>query len=121
MAYGKRIDPDILHAALAGYQHQRDEIAQKIADITRQLGGKVTPSKAEGGTVRRMSEAGRQRIAAAQKKRWAAQKKAAGGTAKKVVAKKSRKRKMSTEGRQRIAEATRKRWEAFRAKKAAKG
>jgi hypothetical protein len=119
MALGKSIDPDILRAALIGYQQERAEIAQKIDDITRQLGGKAGPSTGGGGRTRGMSAAGRRRIAAAQKKRWAALKKAAGAQGKKAAVKKSGKRKMSAEGRRRIAEATRKRWEAFRAKKAA--
>jgi hypothetical protein len=119
MAYGKRIDPEILRAALTGYERERAEIAQKIADITRQLGGKAGPAKVKGGRKTGMSAEGRLRIAAAQRKRWAAQKKAAGAQGKKAAAKKSGKRKMSAEGRRRIAEATRKRWEAFRAKKAA--
>ncbi|MGO9259683.1 MAG: hypothetical protein ACLQU1_25720 [Bryobacteraceae bacterium] len=119
MAHGKSIDPDILRAALTGYQHERAQIAQKIADLTRQLGGKGGPAKAEGGRTTGMSDDGRRRIAAAQKKRWAALKKAAGAQGKKAAARKSGKRRMSAEGRRRIAEATRKRWEAFRAKKAA--
>jgi hypothetical protein len=119
MAYGKSIDPDILRAALIGYQQERAQLAQKIADLTRQLGGKAGPSTVEGGRTAGMSDDGRRRIAAAQRKRWAAQKRAAGAQGKKAAAKKSGKRRMSAEGRRRIAEATRKRWEAFRAKKAA--
>jgi hypothetical protein len=72
-------DNALLEAALIGYQHQADQLAEKIADIRRQLGGKspsATP-KAAGtaaaapGKKRSMSSAARKRIAAAQKKRWA--------------------------------------------------
>jgi hypothetical protein len=67
-------DHALLEAALIGYQHQAAQLAEKIADIRRQLGGK-SPSaapKAASPTKRRtMSAAARKRIAAAQKKRWA--------------------------------------------------
>ena len=70
-------DHALLHAALIGYQHQADQLAGKIADIQRQLGGKspAAASKAAAapapGKKRSMSAAARKRIAAAQKKRWA--------------------------------------------------
>jgi hypothetical protein len=58
-----------------------------------------------------LSPSARKRIAAGQRKRWAAV-----NAAKQSAPKK---RKMSAAGRERIAEATRKRWAEFRAKKAA--
>jgi hypothetical protein len=64
----------LLEAALIGYQHQAEQIAEKIAEIRRQLGGKpsAAPKAAAGhGKKRSMSAAARKRIAAAQKKRWA--------------------------------------------------
>lgn len=67
-------DPGLLAAALIGYQHQAAQLAEKIAEIRRQLGGGKVPSaatKAAAPTKRRsMSAAARKRIAAAQKKRW---------------------------------------------------
>lgn len=68
-------DHALLEAALIGYQHQAAQLAEKIAEIRRQLGGK-TPSAAPKATAsptkrRTMSTAARKRIAAAQKKRWA--------------------------------------------------
>ena len=113
-------DLSIFHAALIGYQHQRDQIGTKMAEIRRELGGKtggVNPTKqtASGATgtpaMRVVSPAARRRMAAGQRKRWAA-----------VQAAKQpspRTRKMSAAGRKRIAEATRKRWAEFRAKQAA--
>ena len=119
MAYTKRADAELLQAALAGYQHQRDVLAQKIAEITRELGGRAGRPDAAGATQPKgvRSAEVRSRMAAAQRKRWA-ERKATGTPAKKAGTKK--KRKMSAEGRARIVEATRKRWEAFRAAKAAK-
>lgn len=93
-------DQSLLEAALVGYAWQRDEIDARIAEIRTEL-------KA-GGKVRTMSFAGRKRVAAAQRKRWAAQRE--------TVA--PRKRKLSAAGRKRIAEATKKRWAEYRARKA---
>jgi hypothetical protein len=64
-----------------------------------------------------MSAAGRRRIAAAQRKRWAALKQ--GSVAKAAPAKK--KRKISAAGMKRIVAATKKRWAAYHAKKRAAG
>ena len=67
-------DHALLEAALIGYRHQAAQLAEKIADIRRQLGGKAPSAepKAAAPTKRRsMSAAARKRIAAAQKKRWA--------------------------------------------------
>lgn len=74
------IDPDTLRAALIGYQAERESIEGKIAEIRRQLG-----RSAPAGSVatprgprkkRTLSAAARKRIAAAQRKRWRAFKKA---------------------------------------------
>ena len=71
----KNNDHALLEAALIGYQHQSEQIAEKIADIRRQLGGKspaaAPKAAAAPGKKRQMSAAARKRIAAAQKKRWA--------------------------------------------------
>jgi hypothetical protein len=67
-------DHALLEAALIGYQHQAAQLAEKIADIRRQLGGKspsAAPTAASPRKRRPMSAAARKRIAAAQKKRWA--------------------------------------------------
>ena len=58
-----------------------------------------------------MSDAGRQRIAEAQRKRWAALKKNKPASA---SAAPKHKRVLSAEGRKRIIEATKKRWAAYR-------
>ena len=121
MAYTKRSDAELLQAALFGYQHQYTILGERMAEITRELGGK--PGRPDAAAVgdkpkRTMSASARSRIAAAQRKRWAEAKKATGAPAKKAARK--AKRHMSAEGRKNIAEATRKRWEAYRAAKAAK-
>ena len=132
LGIGSLHDPELLAAALAGYEQRLAEISGKIAEIQQQLGRRAPHdehailSVAEGAPARgrrNMSAAARRRIAAAQKKRWAAYRKGqAPATAKKAAAKKSAAtptRRMSAAGRKRIAEAQRKRWAAVRAKKAA--
>jgi hypothetical protein len=120
-------DADFLAAALVGYEQQRVEIEKKIAELRRQLGG-LRVSATAGGAVstdggppairkrRQMSGAGRKRIAEAQRKRWAAARKA---TNQHLVpaAKPAKKRKISAAARKRMSEVTKKRWAVFRAKK----
>jgi hypothetical protein len=109
-----KTDYSLLEAALIGYQHQRELLAVKIAEIQRQLGNAPATPSTETPKKRVMNAAARKRIAQAQRKRWAEYHKTQGAPAKK-------KRTMSAEGRERIAEATRKRWAEFRAAKAAAG
>lgn len=108
-----RTDNSLLEAALIGYQHQRELLAAKIAEIQLQLGNAPATASVEKPKKRVMNAAARSRIAQAQRKRWAEFHKTRG-----VTANKAKKRKMSPEGRERIAEATRKRWAEFRAAKA---
>jgi hypothetical protein len=113
MAYTKAPDAQLLQAALVGYEHQRSIVEERTAELRRELAGAPAGS-AEGNTPRRgMSAAGRRRIAAAQRKRWAELKKAS------VMPPVKTKRKISAAARKRIADATRKRWKAYRAAKAA--
>jgi hypothetical protein len=71
----KTTDHALLEAALIGYQHQAQQLAEKIAEIKQELAGKSTAPSAKTvpapGKKRSMSSAARKRIAAAQKKRWA--------------------------------------------------
>ena len=70
-------DTDLLRAALIGYQVQLAQLESKAAALRKQLGAHPTDGDhAIAGMVvtrrRKLSVAARQRIAAAQKKRWAA-------------------------------------------------
>ena len=122
---GSTGDAGFLNAALLGFEQQRSEIQDKIAELRRQLGrrgagdGGSAWSEAVSAPVRkrrRLSAAARQRIAEAQRKRWAAVR----GTAKPVARKAAAgpRRTMSAAAKKRIADAARKRWAAFRANKA---
>ena len=74
-------DSGFLEAALVGYQHQLTVITAKIADVKKRLGGRTPIGVAAATTNSRrprkhwISAEGRARIAAAQRKRWAAAKK----------------------------------------------
>jgi hypothetical protein len=76
--------PEILIAALQGLELQRDKLDEQIAEVRALLGRKVgRPAKVavsnvlsvaavSSGRKRVLSSEARKRIAAAQKKRWAA-------------------------------------------------
>jgi hypothetical protein len=81
MARGKSDkDAGILEYALHHLERERDEIQAKIDHIRGQLGARVSNSpaapSAEPRPKRVLSESARKRIAAAQKRRWAAHRKA---------------------------------------------
>jgi cell division septum initiation protein DivIVA len=66
-------DRTILEMALVGYLHERERIESKIEELQKQLKGKPAAAapKSKRGGKRVLSAAARNRIAAAQKKRWA--------------------------------------------------
>jgi len=114
-----KLDNNILAAAIEGFEAQKKRLDAQIAEIRQLLtGGSVAPAATPepGRRRRKMSAAGRKRIAEAQKKRWAEAKKQSGATpqAAKPAAQKP-KRKLSAAGRKRIIEATKKRWALVRA------
>ena len=105
-------DQDLLAMALVGYEAQKGKIDAAISAIQAQLGhrGVGRPKATADGAApakRVLSAAARERIAAAQRKRWEAVKKAKAEPAKP-------KRKLSAAGRKAIITATKKRWAAVR-------
>jgi hypothetical protein len=117
----------LLEMALIGYEERKRRLDQTIAEIRSQLGnrgaGGRTASVAEveqpAGRKRVLSPAARKRIAAAQKKRWAAFKRQKAGSQQKLAVERKPdqprpKRPMSAAGRKRIGDAARKRWAAQR-------
>jgi hypothetical protein len=111
---------EILSAAILGFEEQKRRIDTQIAELRQMLGGTPTATAATPevpkGKRRKMSAAARKRIGDAQRKRWAASKKAAEPAAASNAPK--RKRKLSAAGRRAISAATKKRWAAFHAAKA---
>jgi len=109
------LDATVLQAALQGLEQQRTEVEKSIATVRAMLGArkpKLAEVPASPKPKRTRSAATRKRMAAAQRKRWAALKAAQKESAPK-------KRRLSAEGRRNIIEATKKRWAEIRAKKAA--
>ena len=121
-------DTELLEAALIGFQHKRDQVERKIADLRSQIGGHpasgpAPAAAADGASApkkRTMSAAARRRIALAQKNRWAAYKAGQGTKAAAPAAAKPKKRVISAAGRARIVAATKKRWAAYRKAQEAK-
>ncbi len=125
MPTGKRqtaTDTSLLEAALIGYEQLKRNVEEKIAGIREQLGtGSATSGPAPVQNARRpLSSAARQRIAAAQRKRWAALKGGAPAKAEAPAKAVSAKRTMSAAARKKIAAAQRKRWALVKAGKSAK-
>ena len=104
-----KLTPDLINAAILGFEEQKRQIDSKITELKGLLtGGSVQAEsalEATKGKRRPMSAAARARIAAAQRKRWAATRKAS-----KPEAPAKPKRKLSDAGRAAIAAATKKRW-----------
>ena len=75
MPRGKRLDPAVLQAALKGLESQRQRVDQQMAQVRSRLRPaprkRAATAQATAKPRPRMSFAGRRRIAAAQRKRWA--------------------------------------------------
>jgi len=111
------IDIATLQAALLGYQAQHGQIVVKVEELRRQLGktrgtGSIpTPFRAR----RVLSAAARERIAAAQRKRWAEYRakpgRKSGGakaSARKAVSPKVRQKRIAALAKARVAKAQKK-------------
>src|ERR1017187_3112008 len=79
----KQLTPEIISAAIDGFEQQKLRIDAQIAELRTMLGGGSTKptsaaaQEAPTGKRRKMSAAGRKAIAEAQRKRWALSKEAA--------------------------------------------
>ena len=73
-----KLSAEIITAAIQGFEFQKTSIDGKIAELKAMLSGGTTQTAATPEPTKRkrrkMSAAGRARIAAAQRKRWAASK-----------------------------------------------
>ena len=97
---------DLLAMALIGYEGELGKINAAIAEIGAKLGRHAAGSDGQPTEKKRtMSAAARRRIAAAQRKRWAAVKKAKSERPK---------RQLNAAARKRIALGQKKRWAAQR-------
>ncbi len=111
----QKLTAEIINAAIEGFESQKRRIDSQIAELRQLLTGGRPESAASGAPVRRrkMSAAGRRRIAAAQKARWAKIKGEAEPASSPAPAK--QRRKLSAAGRKAISEATKRRWALKRA------
>ena len=123
------ISGEVLSAALAGLELQRNEIDEHVAqargmlgrrgpgrppkEATVEIAGRVTTTRRKGR--RRFSAEARARMAEAQRKRRAAAKDAERAQTAPVA----NKRHLRVEARKKMAEAARKRWAGRKAKKTA--
>lgn len=86
MARASTHDLTTLQMALVGYQYEKQKIEEKIQQLQAELKGKKAPAsvagKGEAPVKRVLSAAARNRIAAAQRKRWAEHRKRAALAAK---------------------------------------
>ena len=114
------LTPEIISAAILGFEEQKRHIETRIAELRAVLSGAPAGSAVAGPEAperkrRKMSAAGRKAIAEAQRKRWAAAKKPTEPAPHEAA---KPKRKLSEAGRKAIADATRKRWAAVKSAKA---
>ena len=108
-----KIDTEIVAAAIAGFEQQKKQLDAQIAELRNLLSPNATDSNTLAPKKRgRMSAGARSRIAADQRKRWAAARKQSGPASPTEPARK--KRKLSAAGRKAIIEATKRRWAASR-------
>ena len=114
----KQLTPEIITAAIVGFEQQKLRIDAQVAELRAMLSGSpAEPAASSEPTTRKrrkMSAAGRKAIAEAPRKRWAASKRAAGPLPATQKAPKA-KRKLSAAGRANIVAATKKRWALKRA------
>ena len=113
--------PEIIHAAIDGFEQQKVRIDAQIAQLRAMLpGGSAGIAAAPGAdpAKRKMSAAARRRMALGQQRRWAATRGTAEPASQPIPAPSKPKRKMSAAGKAAIAAAQRKRWGAKRAEAA---
>ena len=108
----QKLTPDIMIAAIVGYEAQKNQIDSRIAELRSMLDGHSAKPAAPTATTRprkKFSAASRHKMAAAQKARWAEIKKAESSRSATSETSKP-KRKVSRAARKRMAEAQKARW-----------
>jgi len=109
-----KLTPEVITAAIEGFEAQTQRIDEQISELRAMLNGAQPKAAVEPQKVtrRKMSAAGRKRIAETQRKRWAAIKGVSEPAAPQPP---KRKRRLSAAGRAAIVAALKKRWAEKRA------
>jgi hypothetical protein len=118
----QKLTAEIIHAAIEGFESQKRRIDSQIYELRQLLNGDSAETGTESGTParkRKISAAGRRRMAAAQKARWAKIRGEAEPASSLATPKPAKqKTKLSAAGRKAISEATMRRWALKRAEAA---
>jgi hypothetical protein len=118
----QKLTTEIIHAAIEGFESQKRRIDSQIDELRQILNGRNAEPGAEYETPvrkRKISVAGRRKMAAAQKARWAKIKGEPDGQPSSAQSPAPKaKRKLSAAGRRAISEATKRRWALKRAEAA---
>ena len=117
----QELTPEILRAAIAGFEQQRLQIDAQIAELRAMLSSPNRETNLPGGTApkrRGFSAASRRKMALAQRARWARKRGESEPSAPAQVEAPKPKRHLSLAGRRAIQEAQRRRWAQQRAEAA---
>jgi hypothetical protein len=115
------LTPEIINAAIVGFEQQKLRIDIQIADLRAMLdGGRTEPiaTPESARPKRRISAAARRRMALGQQKRWAAIKGTTESPSPAMPEPPKPKRKLSAAGKAAIVAATKARWDRVRAEAA---
>jgi hypothetical protein len=109
-----RLTPELIVAAVEGYESQKARIDQKIAELRAMLTGgppkDAAAPEATTGKRKKLSAAARRRMKEAQQRRWAKIRGESEPSASATPEAPKAKRRISKEGMARIIAATKKRW-----------
>ena len=110
----QKLTAEIIRAAIEGFESQKRRIDLQIGELRQLLTTGTTEAAPASGVPapkRKISAAGRRRMAAAQQARWAKARGEAEPASSPATPKPAKlKRKLSEAGRKAISEATKKRW-----------
>ena len=112
----QKLTPEIINAAIVGFEQQKRQIDTKIGELRSMLPGGPAEAATPNAPARKrknFSAAARRKMALAQKARWPKIK----GESEPTAPAPKVKRKLSKAGRSAIVAATKKRWAAVRAAK----
>ena len=118
----QKLTPEIVTAAILGFNEQKRHIDSQIGELRAMLHGRsartAVTAEVPTRTRRKVSAAARRRMAIGQRKRWAAFKDGAKSSSVVTLELAKPKRKLSAAGRRAIIAATKRRWAVVRAMKA---